>query len=203
MAATADVTRRRGIAGLRVGREADKQVDPGDFSPAAITLGYGPGDRREQAMATLYERDFYSWAMQQAEALRLAAGARINTPAVLDWENLAEEIESLGKSQASELDSRYTQLLAHLLKWMYQPSKWSKSWRRTIDRQRIRIDKLLRQNSGLQSRQIEIFREAYVDARKFAASETGLDRSVFPPASPWTLAQATDEDFWPEAPSPQ
>lgn len=154
-------------------------------------------------MDTLYDRDFYSWALEQAEALRLAAGARINTPAALDWENLAEEIESLGKSQASELDSRYTQLLAHLLKWRYQPEKRSKSWRRTVDQQRIRIDKLLRQNPGLKSAQVEIFREAYPDACKFAASETGLDRSVFPPASPWTLAEATDEDFWPDAAPPQ
>ncbi len=154
-------------------------------------------------MSTLYDRDFYSWALEQAEALRLAAGACVNTPATLDWENLAEEIESLGKSQASELDSRYTQLLAHLLKWRYQPEKRSKSWRRTVDQQRIRIDKLLRQNPGLKSAQVEIFREAYPDARKFAASEAGLDRSVFPPASPWTLAEATDEDFWPDAAPPQ
>ena len=154
-------------------------------------------------MDTLYDRDFYSWAMQQAKALRLAAGARINTPAMLDWENLAEEIESLGKSQASELDSRYTQLLTHLLKWLYQSQKSSKSWRRTIVQQRIRIEKLTRQNPGLKPRQLQIFREAYEDARKLAAAETGLDISIFPPTSPWTLTQATDEDFWPEAPSPQ
>lgn len=154
-------------------------------------------------MDTLYDRDFYSWAMEQAKALRLAGGARINTPATLDWENLAEEIESLGKSQASELDSRYTQLLAHLLKWMYQPGRRSKSWRRTIDQQRIRIDKLLRQNPGLKSGQAGIFGEAYADARKFAASETGLDRSLFPPTSPWTVAQAMDEDFWPDTAPPQ
>lgn len=154
-------------------------------------------------MDTLYDRDFYSWAMEQAKALRLAAGARINTPAMLDWENLAEEIESLGKSQASELDSRYAQLLTHLLEWTYQPQKRSKSWRRTIVQQRIRIDKLTRQNPGLKPRQPRIFREAYADARKLAAAETGLAASAFPPTSPWTLAQATDEDFWPDARPPQ
>lgn len=154
-------------------------------------------------MDTLYDRDFYSWAMQQAEALRLAAGARINTPAALDWENLAEEIESLGKSQASELDSRYTQLLTHLLKWVYQPPKRSRSWRSTIVQQRLRLDRLMRQNPGLKVRQPQIFSEAYADARKLAAAETGLDTAVFPPTSPWTLAEAMNEDFWPEPPSSQ
>jgi hypothetical protein len=154
-------------------------------------------------MNTLYDRDFYSWALEQAKALRLAAGARINTPASLDWANLAEEIESLGKSQASELDSRYTELLSHLLKWVYQPERRSGSWRGTITEQRIRLGRLLRQSPGLKAKQSRTFREAYADARKLAAAETGIDIATFPERSPWTPAQSTDEDFWPDAQPPQ
>jgi hypothetical protein len=54
--------------------------------------------------------------LQQAEALRAAARLKLNTPLALDWENLAEEIEDLGKSRAREFSSRYYRLLAHLLK---------------------------------------------------------------------------------------
>jgi hypothetical protein len=149
-------------------------------------------------MGTLYDRDFYSWTLEQAKALRLAAGARINTPASLDWENLAEEIESLGKSQASELRSRYFQLLAHLLKWQFQPDRRSGSWRGTIGEQRLQLAVLLEDNPGLKPKRLPLFERAYADARKLASLETGLPLDGFPRHCPWTLAQATDEDFWPD-----
>ncbi len=73
-------------------------------------------------MSSTYEHDTYSWALAQAEALRRRSGNE------LDWDNLAEEIESLGKSQASELRSRYIVLLMHLLKWAFQPERRSRSF---------------------------------------------------------------------------
>jgi hypothetical protein len=149
-------------------------------------------------MSTLYDRDFYSWTLQQAQALRLAAGARLNTPTSLDWENLAEEIESLGKSQASELGSRYFRLLVHLLKWQYQSGRRSGSWRGTIAEQRLQLAKLLKENPGLKPRRAELFRDAYADARQLAAIETELPIDSFPPKSPWTLEQACDMAFWPD-----
>jgi hypothetical protein len=54
--------------------------------------------------AQLYEEDFVRWTEQQSRALPEAAGVGTNLP--LDWENLAEEIESLGASQRRELRSR-------------------------------------------------------------------------------------------------
>lgn len=154
-------------------------------------------------MDTLYDRDFYSWAMDQAKALRLAAGARIDTPATLDWENLAEEIESLGKSQASELESRYYRLLIHLLKWRFQPDQRSNSWRGTIFEQRLRASKVLAGSPGLKPRRSSLFRNAYKDARKLAAIETGLPIESLPVECPWTIAEASDENFWPDAQPPQ
>ncbi len=148
-------------------------------------------------MGTLYDRDFYSWALEQAEALRLAAGARINTPAALDWENLAEEIESLGKSQASELESRYYQLLTHLLKWTFQAKRRSRSWQGTIAEQRYQLDKLVRGNPGLKPSRARRFRAAYEGARELAAIETGLSVETFPSECPWTIDQAMDKAFWP------
>ena len=64
--------------------------------------------------AQLYEEDFVRWTEQQSSALRDAAGVATNLP--LDWENLAEEIESLGRSQRHELRSRIAVTREHLLK---------------------------------------------------------------------------------------
>jgi hypothetical protein len=65
-------------------------------------------------MADLYADDFVAWSEQQAEALRAAARGGSNQ--LLDWENLAEEIESLGISQRRELKSQIRRVLEHLLK---------------------------------------------------------------------------------------
>jgi hypothetical protein len=59
----------------------------------------------------LYDQDFFLWTQEQAAALRRAKDS--NLP--LDWENLAEEIECLGKSDRRELtltDPAYTPSLA-------------------------------------------------------------------------------------------
>ena len=71
--------------------------------------------------AARYDDDVYTWSREQAEALRRAARSRVNLPDPIDFEHVAEEIESLGFSQVRELHSRYVVLLAHLLKWQHEP----------------------------------------------------------------------------------
>ena len=149
-------------------------------------------------MSRLYDEDFYSWTIEQAEALRAAGNARLNTPRVIDWEAVAEEIESMGRSQASELGSRYYRLLTHLLKWRYQPQRRSRSWRATIVEQRTRLADLLDENPGLKPLRARAFAKAYRNARELATAETGLPIETFPEASPFTLDQAISKDFWPE-----
>ena len=63
---------------------------------------------------------FVRWAEQQSSALRDAARVGTNLP--LDWENLAEEIESLGASQRRELRSRLSVILEHLMKLDHSPA---------------------------------------------------------------------------------
>ena len=142
---------------------------------------------------TIYDEDFYSWTQRQADALRRRSGNEI------DWDNLVEEIESLGKSQAAELRSRYITLLLHLLKWRFQPDRRSRSWEATIRRERREIDRHLSANPGLKSRRAALFADAYKTARIDASGETDMAQDAFPETSPFTLAQATAEDFWPEA----
>ena len=77
-------------------------------------------------MATTYENDIVAWAKEQAYLLR---SGKLSA---LDIEHIAEEIEDVGKSEQRELASRMAVLLAHLLKWQYQPERQSRSWQRTI-----------------------------------------------------------------------
>jgi hypothetical protein len=70
---------------------------------------------------SLYESDFYGWTQLQARAL---AARQVEE---LDWQNLQEEIISLGRQEYRELVSRLTVLLGHLLEWEYQPDKRSRS----------------------------------------------------------------------------
>lgn len=81
-------------------------------------------------MTTLYETDFYAWTQRQAELLRLEEFAEV------DWRNLIEEIESLGRNQQNELRRRLEVLRMHLLKWQWQPEHQSRRWRSTINVQR-------------------------------------------------------------------
>jgi hypothetical protein len=122
---------------------------------------------------------------------------RVNLAVPLDLENLAEEIESLGKSQRRELVSRYQVLLLHLLKWRHEPRRRSRSWRSTIATQRLEIARSLRQNPSLRARRAEELEDAYVGARTLAAIETGLPLSTFPETCPFTLDQIEDPEFLP------
>jgi hypothetical protein len=100
--------------------------------------------------AQLYEEDFVLWAEEQSRALREAAGVGANL--ALDWENLAEEIESLGRSQRHELRSRVAVILEHLLKLEYSPATDPRrGWMETVARQRSDIALLLDDSPSLRS----------------------------------------------------
>ena len=144
-----------------------------------------------EAMSKTYEADFYSWTRAQAEALRRRSANE------LDWDNLAEELETLGRSEARELYSRYVVLLTHLLKWIRQPDRRGRSWENTIAIQRRELARHLRLNPGLVSVEAGEFADAYDRARREASSETDLDLAEFPETPPFTLEQAKDEAWLP------
>ena len=98
----------------------------------------------------LYEEDFVRWTEQQSSALREAAGVGTNLP--LDWENLAEEIESLGRSQRHELRSRIAVIIEHLLKLEHSPAvDPRRGWIDTIGRERLNVEDLLQDSPSLRS----------------------------------------------------
>lgn len=140
----------------------------------------------------LYESDFYTWTQQQSSLLRAGNLGE------LDIENLIEEIEDMGASERHELENRLAVLLAHLIKWQYQPSHRSNSWRATIMEQRVRIEQRLRKNPGLKPNRYAAMPDAYETAIWQASKETGLPVTDFPTTCPWIFDQAINKDFWPD-----
>ncbi len=143
------------------------------------------------AAMSLYDSDFHAWAREQADAVRRRS---LNE---LDWENVAEELESLGKQQRRELRNRYQVLLMHLLKLAYQSDRRTRSWDETVNEQRRAIREHLDENPSLRASNGELFRSAFQRAREMAAYETSLHESMFPVEPPFTPEQALDEQFWP------
>jgi Domain of unknown function DUF29 len=88
---------------------------------------------------SLYETDYYAWTKEQAAALRALAAARVNT--TLDLENLAEEVESLGRSDLNTVRSQFQRIIEHLLKLEHSPSEQPRAdWRRSVRQGRDEIE---------------------------------------------------------------
>jgi len=140
----------------------------------------------------LYATDFYAWTQQQAAHLR---SGRLNCA---DIGNIAEEIETLGRSEASALRSAYRLIAMHLLKTMVQPDKATPSWALTIGRERLNIEQILDENPGLKPRRSELFAKAYGAARREAALETGLPLDRFPVLPPFTVDEVESDGTLPD-----
>jgi Domain of unknown function DUF29 len=144
------------------------------------------------AKPTGYDSDVILWAEEQARLLRAGRFAE------LDIEHIADEIEDVGKSEKRELASLMAVLLAHLVKWRFQPEKRTKSWRSTIDTQRKRIEIALRATPSLATvtRDSDWKLDTWFDARAQAERETGLED--LPLACPFTMDEARDPEIWPD-----
>lgn len=140
---------------------------------------------------TSIDDDFALWATEQAALIRAHRFER------LDVENVAEELESLGRGDKYQIDSRMEVLLAHLLKWEFQPGQRSSSWKATLFEQRYRIGRLLKESPSLRGRPGETLGGSYVIGRFEAIRETGLPETVFPETCPYTIEQILDPDFLP------
>lgn len=141
---------------------------------------------------TLYDHDFYAWTREQARLLR---EGRLGDA---DLANIAEEIESMGRSDRRELASRMRLLLVHLLKWEHQPQRRGNSWERTIINARYDLADLLKESPSLKPALQEAFETSYRRARDMAASETRLSPKRFPAECKWRLDEVMDESFWPD-----
>jgi hypothetical protein len=121
-----------------------------------------------------YELDGYGWAMAQAQLIR---ERRFDE---LDIENIAQEIESVGKSEKSSGESALRVLMMHILKWQYQLDRRGRSWAASIASQRAAFARVLEENPSLKPKLEEMREHAYYRARLEAVRETDLPLSAFP-----------------------
>jgi hypothetical protein len=136
-----------------------------------------------------YMRDFYSWLMEQARLVREGRWDAV------DRENLAEEIESLGREQFNKLESALRVLLLHILKWDHQPERRSRSWILSIEAQRTEVEDVLADNPGLGPRIPEAIARGYRRARIEAAKETDLEKEAFPETCRYSFDDLMSRQF--------
>jgi hypothetical protein len=149
-------------------------------------IGIAPSDTPPRAD---YARDLHAWAKEQARLVREGQWGEV------DRENVAEEIESLGRTEFDKLESALRIILLHMLKWDHQPSLRSRSWSLSIDAQRVQVEYVLGDNPSLKPRIGEAIARAYRRARIEAANETGFDKAAFPLACPYGFDEITSRVF--------
>jgi hypothetical protein len=139
-----------------------------------------------------YETDVIAWANEQAAFIR---SGRFD---LLDLEHIADEIEDVGKSEQRELMSHLTGLIAHLLKWKFQPSHRGSSWEKTIKVKRKEIAYSLKSMPSLKTLLVdpEWLELVWDKAVNQAMTETELDG--FPESFCWSVEQILNSEFWPE-----
>ena len=139
--------------------------------------------RTPHALATLYGADETAWLEQTAELVRSGRFSEI------DPATLAEYLTDMAKRDRREVFSRLVVLLAHLLKWEHQPDRRGGAWEATTLEQQRELRQLL-ESGTLRNHALAVYTDAYAEARKQAAAETGLPRSAFPEEPAWDLDAA-------------
>lgn len=109
----------------------------------------------------IYDRDFNLWLEETVTALKT------RNMAALDWDNLIEEIEDMGRSQKNTLESYLQRLIEHLLKlryWTQEKERCNRGWRSEVVNFRNRIKRILKKNPSLKNYLVEQYPEIYQDA---------------------------------------
>lgn len=150
----------------------------------------------------LYDRDFHAWAEAQAAALRRAAARdTISGEAAIDWDNLIEEVESLGRSELDKARSGLMRIIEHLLKLEYAPAEGPRQgWRESVVNHRVPVLDTLERSPSLRGRIRPELEAAFRNGRRLAGvglERDGLNEAALPAACPYTLAQLLDHDWWP------
>lgn len=146
-------------------------------------------NERAWAERPTYERDFYGWALEQGALIR---AGRLDEA---DLENIAEEIESLGRSEFNGFVSFLRLIILHMLKCDHQPGRQTRSWALSIALHRDHARTSLEENPSFRPRMEEALDRAYRQARLQAARETKLPLSTFLEVRPYTLDDVFERPF--------
>ena len=145
-----------------------------------------------------YDDDFYAWTQHQAEVLRTMAVADNR----FDRENVAEEIETLGRSERDAVRSQVRRIIEHLLKLAYSPAPKPRfGWMASIAEARAALDDKL--SPTLRRDAETVLSQLFRDGRRQA--ELGLRAygeiqaaDTLPQTCPWSLDDICREDWYPE-----
>ncbi len=138
--------------------------------------------RTEPPLTELYLEDEVAWLDAMVDRLRAGAYAD------LDYASLTEFLTDMAISERREVENRLAVLLAHILKWLYQPDRRSNSWRATIIEQRQKLNRRVGRGV-LRNHALASLADCYADAVEVAAAEAGLPAEAFPAACEYTLAE--------------
>lgn len=141
---------------------------------------------------TPYEVDYARWCAEQGALLR---DGDVHG---LDRENLAEEIEGLGRSDKREIEGRLNVLLVDLLLWKFLPGQRSGKRRAQITEQRWRIARVIKDSPSLGGHPAKVLKAEYALARKSAFVESAAVEETFPDQCPFPTSQILDLEFFPE-----
>ncbi|MDB9316046.1 DUF29 domain-containing protein [Spirulina sp. CS-785/01] len=139
----------------------------------------------------LYNQDFNLWL--ERTIFLLKEGKLLE----VDYINLIEELESMGRSEKNALKSNLRILLMHLLKYQFQPEKRTNSWLYTISEHRQRITDALETSPSLHNFLGEVLENCYQGGKRLAVDETGLSSNIFPENCPYSVAEILDLDYFP------
>ncbi|PSF38020.1 DUF29 domain-containing protein [Aphanothece hegewaldii CCALA 016] len=143
----------------------------------------------------LYEQDFYQWIQNTATLLKEKQFEQV------DWENVIEEIESMGRSEKRELLSRLITIIEHLLKlqyWEAEKAYNERGWRVTVVEQRSQLELTLEDSPSLKPILEEVFLDCYQKARKVILKKYQLSSNMFPSEPPFTIENVLNSDYFPE-----
>ena len=145
-----------------------------------------------QSLISLYETDYYAWALQNAELMKQGRFEDLDTA------HLIEEIESMGASEKRALENSLIELMLHLLKWQFQKKRRGSNWEISIHKQRIAVEKILHDNPSLKYQLHERILECYVYASRYVVAETKLLLTKFPTECPYSMEQLADTEYMPD-----
>ena len=160
-----------------------------------------------QNLKQLYNKDFYQWIMENVELLKNKEFD------LVDWENVIEELESMGRSELSSATSFMTAILEHLYKYEHfrENETMGNGWIKSILNSRYRLIKIFNKNPSLEKKAEESISEAWEDSIKkmitwfkypenhhlakkyFGKIPTEQD---FPKICPYTFQQILEYEPW-------
>jgi hypothetical protein len=144
--------------------------------------------RTAEALPELFESDETHWLETMSQLIR---NGRYDK---LDYAHLGEYLTDMARRDKREVMSRLAVLIAHMLKWTWQPDKQPGGWRVTIELQRQELAELLA-SQVLRQHAVDELPKAYANGVKQAAAQTGLPASTFPAKCPYSLDRLLADQF--------